>query len=225
MFIGHVAAGFAAKRLAPRASLGVLIGAALLLDLVWPILLLAGLEQVRIEPGNTRVTPLAFVRYPISHSLVAAMVWSIVAAGAFWMATRYRIGAVVVGLAVVSHWFLDAIVHRPDLPLYPGSATFAGFGLWNSVAGTVLVEGVLFAAGVALYVTGTRRRDGIGTLGLWGFIAFISLAYASNVAGPPPPGVRAVALVGLAGFLLPLWAAWFDGRREVRKPRPDEEAG
>lgn len=213
MFIGHIGVGFAAKRAAPRSSLGILMAAALLLDFLWPVFVLSGVEHVRIEPGNTAVTPLAFVHYPISHSLLTAAVWGLAAAAGVWLVTRYRAGAVVVGLAVLSHWMLDALVHRPDLPIYPGSDTFAGLGLWRSVAGTVLVEGALFVAGILLYVKGTRSRDRTGAAGLWAFIAFVTLLYAGNLAGPPPPSARAVAVVGLASLAFPLWAAWFDRRR------------
>ena len=216
MFIGHIAVGFAAKRAAPRASLGVFMAAALLLDFLWPIFMLAGLEHVQIEPGNTAVTPLAFVDYPISHSLLTAAAWGLAAAAAFWLATRYHAGAVVVGLAVVSHWFLDVLVHRPDLPLYPGSATLAGLGLWNSVPGTALVEVALLFTGVWLYVTAARSRDRIGTVGLWAFVTLITLLYVGNLAGPPPPSARAVAVVGLVGLVFPVWAAWFDGHRATR---------
>jgi membrane-bound metal-dependent hydrolase YbcI (DUF457 family) len=213
MFIGHIAVSFAAKRAAPRVSISVLIGAALLLDFLWPMFLLAGVEHVEIAPGNTTVTPLAFVHYPISHSLIAAIAWALVAAGAFWILTRYRTGATVVGLAVLSHWFLDAVVHRPDLPLYPGSTIFAGLGLWNSVPGTVIVEGGIFVAGVWLYVTGTRGRDRIGTIALWAFITFVTLLYVGNLVGPAPPSERAVAMAGLAGLLFPVWAGWLDRHR------------
>ncbi len=213
MFIGHIAVGFALKRAAPRASLGVLVTAALLPDFLWPIFILAGVEHVRIAPGSTVVTPLAFVDYPISHSLAMTFAWALAAAAVFRLATRYRAGAAVVSLAVVSHWFLDALVHAPDLPLYPGSATSAGLGLWNSVWGAVLVEGALFVLGVWLYATGTKSRDRIGTFGLWAFVAVVMSIYAGNLAGPPPPGERAVAAVGLAGTLFPLWAGWFDARR------------
>ena len=114
MFLGHHAAAFAAKPLAPRVSLGTLIAAALLVDLLWPILLILGLEHVRIAPGITAVTPLDFYDYPITHSLVAVLGWSIA------MALLVRKHPLVVGATVFSHWVLDFITHRPDLPLWPG---------------------------------------------------------------------------------------------------------
>src|SRR5690349_9013743 len=153
MFIGHIAVGFASKRVAPRASLGVLMAAPMALDLLWPFFLLAGWEQVRIDPGNTKFTPLDFVSYPFSHSLAMSAVWGAMFGLIYWIATRYAAGAVVIGFGVVSHWVLDLITHRPDLPLYPGGAARLGLGLWNSVPATLAVESVMFAAGVWTYAS------------------------------------------------------------------------
>jgi len=215
VLIGHFAVAFAAKRAVPRVSLGVLVAATELIDLLWPLFLFAGLEEVRIDPGNTAFTPLAFVHYPITHSLVGAAGWAILFGLLYWAVTRYVAGAVVVGLVTVSHWFLDALVHRPDLPLYPGSSTLVGLGLWNSVTGTVLVEGGMFVAGVWLYTSGTQARDRVGRYALWAFIAFLVLIYIGNLFGPPPPSVQAIAWVGLASYIIPLWAGWFDRHRVV----------
>jgi membrane-bound metal-dependent hydrolase YbcI (DUF457 family) len=213
MFIGHVAVGLAAKRLASGTSLGLLVAAPLALDLLWPALVLAGCERVRIERGNTAFTPLAFTYYPWSHSLLMALAWSLLAGTAYWMWTRYRAGAIVLGAGVLSHWVLDAVVHRPDLPLYPGSTTMIGLGLWNSVPATLAVECAMFAAGVWLYASHSRPLDRAGRYGFWAFVAFLVAVYAANAFGPPPPSVGAVAFAGLALWLLPLWAWWFDSRR------------
>jgi membrane-bound metal-dependent hydrolase YbcI (DUF457 family) len=213
MFIGHYAVAFAARRAAPRVSLGVLVTATSLLDLLWPVFLLLGWERVRIDPGNTAFTPLAFVHYPISHSLVAAAGWSVLCGLVYWGATRYRSGAVVVALVALSHWCLDAVAHRPDLPLYPGSRLRLGLGLWNSIPATLLLEGAMFAGAVWLYAAATRAKDAVGRYAFAGFVAFMVLTYAANLLGPPPPSWRAVAWVGLAAWLLPLWAQWFDRHR------------
>jgi len=213
MFIGHYAVAFATKRAAPKISLGVLVGAASLLDLLWALFLLLGWEAVRIEAGNTAAVPLAFVHYPWSHSLAAAAGWSALCGLIYLGATRYRFGAAVVGLVVVSHWFLDALVHRPDLPLYPGSPLRLGLGLWNSVPGSVLLEGLMFAGGVWLYAAGTRAKDALGRYLFIGFGGFMALVYVANLLGPPPPSWRAVAWTGVAALLFPFWAEWFDRHR------------
>src|SRR5512139_3691369 len=138
MFLGHFAVGFAAKRLAPRASLGTLFLAAQFIDLLWPLLVLLGIERVRIAPGITTVTPLDFEHYPWSHSLFAVSVWGVLFATVYLFIRRDRRASLVLGLAVLSHWLLDFLVHRPDLPLLPGGERF-GLGLWNSLAGTLVV--------------------------------------------------------------------------------------
>jgi hypothetical protein len=214
MFIGHFAVGLASKRVAPRASLGVLLAAPNLLDLLWPIFLLLGWEQVRIDPGNTAFTPLDFVSYPISHSLLTAFGWGALFALIYWAVTRYSRGAIVIGLSVVSHWVLDFIVHRPDLPLYPGGPR-VGLGLWNSVPATIAVEVAMYVAGAWLYLSMTRARDRVGTYALWSFLAFGLVAYVANILGPPPPNVHAIAFVTLALWLVPLWGWWIDRHRDV----------
>ncbi len=215
MFIGHFGVALAAKRAAPQASLGVLVAAAQLLDLIWPPLVLTGIEQVSIEPGNTRFTPLNFESYPWSHSLLTAAVWSLVAAAVYWLAKRYRRGAIVVGFAVFSHWVLDFITHRPDLPLYPGSSVYAGLGLWNSVPATMIVEGAIFALGVWLYAGATRAKNKYGSAGFISFVAFLAIIYVVNAVSPPPPSARAVAWSAMAVFILVFWAWLFDRHRAV----------
>lgn len=207
MFIGHAALALAAKPLARRATLGVALAATYWLDLVWPVLVLAGVERVEVAPGITAFTPLDFVHYPWTHSLAAALAWAaLFGLGCWKLGAR---AALVMGLLVSSHWVLDAVAHRPDLPLWPGSAQRVGLGLWNSIAGTLIVEGVLFAAGVAIYL----RATGKPALGFWLLIAFLMLAYAGAAFGPPPPNATAVAASALALWLLPLWGWWIERRK------------
>lgn len=137
MFLGHIAVGFAAKRAAPRASLGALMTAPVLLDLLWPLGLILGIEKVRIAPGNTAFTPLDFVSYPWTHSLLMAPVWASLFMLAYLARTGYVAGAFWVGIGVASHWVLDWFTHRPDLQLVPWSPVRVGLGLWNSVPATV----------------------------------------------------------------------------------------
>ncbi len=212
MFLGHFAVALAAKRVAPRTSLGTLVAAAQLLDLVWPALLLLGIERVRIGDGPTPFLRLDFVHYPWTHSLLLVVAWAI----AFGVAYRARTGrtrsAVVVGVLVASHWVLDLVAHRPDLPLAPGAAR-VGLGLWNSTAATLVVEGALFAAGVALYATATRARDRTGSVALWAFVLALAGIYLSSL-GPPPPSVTAIGAAGLLLWVFVAWAAWIDRHRD-----------
>lgn len=222
MFIGHYAVAFAAKRAAPRLSLGVLVAASQLIDLIWPLMLLAGVERVRIAPGITRLTPLDFQHYPYTHSLVAVIGWGVLAAAIVFVLRRRLSEAAIVGGVVVSHWLLDAIVHRPDLPLALTGDARVGLGLWNSVAGSIVLEAGLFVAGVVIYSRVTRARDRIGKIAWWSFAGFLAIIYVGNLFGPPPPSVNALASTALALWLTPLWAWWADRHREVRaKSEPE----
>jgi hypothetical protein len=215
MFLGHHGVAFAAKAAAPRANLGVLFLATMWLDLVWPVLLLLNIEVVRFVPGLTPVNPFDFVFYPYSHSLLFALIWGVAFGGVYALFVRAWWPAAVAGLVVVSHWFLDLVVHRPDLPLHPGSARF-GFGLWNYLVATVVLELLILAVGVFLYLRTTRPKDRIGRWGLWAFIVFLLLLYGSSLVFPPPFNTRALAFGALATLVLPLWAWWVDRHRAAR---------
>lgn len=221
MFLGHFGVGFGAKAGAPKTSLGTLFLAAQFTDLLWPSLLVVGLESVKIAPGVTRVTPLDFIDYPITHSLAAVLVWAALFGGVYFLLKRYSIGAWVCGLAVISHWALDALTHRPDLPLVPGGAARIGLGLWNSLPATLVVELAIFAVGVGLYLRATRAADRIGSVALWALVGFLLLVYFGNLFGTPPPSVTALAWVGHAQWLLVIWAYWIDRhRRAIEKEDP-----
>ncbi len=212
MFIGHFAVGFGAKRFAPGISLGTLFLAAQFIDLLWPTLLLLGVERVRIAPGITAFTPLDFEYYPWSHSLLMVVVWGGLFGAAYYALRRDARASVVLAIAVLSHWLLDYFTHRPDLPLWPDAAR-VGLGLWNSVSGTLAIEVSLLACGVLLYLHSTRARDAVGRWALWGLVALLGLIYAGNLLGPPPPSVTAIAWVGHAQWLLVAWAYWMDRHR------------
>ena len=214
MFIGHLALGFAAKRAAPKVSLGTLLLATQLVDMVFPIFVLLGIEHARVVPGITVVTPLDLYDYPWTHSLLAGVVWGLVFAAMWYTRKRDPKTALLLVALVVSHWVLDWITHRPDMPLYPGGP-MAGLGLWNSLVGTVVVEGAMFAAGAGLYLRSTRALDKTGRYALWALIGFLVLVYVLNLTSPPPPSIEAVAWVGQAGWLLLLWAVWADRHRAV----------
>jgi hypothetical protein len=214
MFIGHFAVALAAKPAAPSTSLGTLFLACALVDLAWPLLLLIGLEQVEIRPGITAFTPLDFVHYPWTHSLVMAGAWAGALGLLYFLLRRNARAALVVGLVVLSHWFLDFLVHRPDLPLMPGTQARFGLGIWNSVSATLLLEGALFSAALVFYFGRTRALDRVGTWGLAGLLIFLLAAYAGAAFGPPPPSVAAIAWAGLVGgALIVLLGYWVDRHR------------
>ncbi|NUQ22989.1 MAG: metal-dependent hydrolase [Saprospiraceae bacterium] len=215
MFIGHFAVGLGAKSLTPKVSLGTLFLSVQLVDLMWPTLLLLGVEHVKIAPGITAVTPLDFVHYPVTHSLLMVLVWGGLLGLIYWFIKKDTRAAIILGSLVLSHWLLDLIAHRPDLPLYPGGDTRLGFGLWNSWAGTIIVESLLFVAGLYYYLKTTKAKDRIGAYAFWGLAAFMAVIYVANLMGPPPPDETAIAWAGHAQWLLVIWAYWLDRHREA----------
>ena len=224
MFLGHYAIAFAARRAEPRVSLGTTSLAAQFLDLVWPIFLLLGVERVAIVPDLMRMNALDFVHYPFSHSLLAAAGWAAVVAGVYHGVRRFHRGTVLIAALVISHWFLDLPMHRPDLPLWPGDSPRLGLGLWNSFVATVAIELGLFAVALAMYVRGTRPTDRAGTWALAGLVVFLLLIFASGLTGAPPPSERAVAIVTMGLWLFVPWAYWIDRhRRGVSHERRADE--
>lgn len=212
MFVGHLAVALASKPVAPRVPLALAVAAAFGLDLLWPLLLLLGLESVRVSPGDTAFTNLAFESYPWSHSLLLAIAWSIVAALLAWRVLGHRRAGVVVGALVLSHWFLDALTHRPDLPLWPGGPVL-GLGLWNSIAGTIAVEGALLIGAVWIYLQGTAARDRTGRWGLAALLLVATTIWITQPWSPPPPSSTAVAIGALALWLFIPWATWIEAHR------------
>jgi hypothetical protein len=218
MLLGHYGLAFAAKRVTPRASLGTLTFAAQLLDELWPIFILVGLERVRVAPGIMAANPLDFEYYPYSHSLAGAIVWSILLGGIYYALRRDRRSATIVGLLVLSHWILDVPMHRPDLPLWPGSAMHVGLGAWRSIPLTMFLELAVFGLGLVVYLRSTRARDRVGRWALWAMVVVLLLIFGSGFMSAPPPNGRAVALGALGLWLFVPWSYWIDRHRELTEP-------
>ena len=216
MFLGHYALAFGAKRVAPAVSLGTLFMACQFADLLWPTLVVLGIEIVEIDPGNTLVTPLNFVKYPYSHSLVMLLVWSVVFALLYLAIRRGRVGAITVGAMVFSHYVLDVITHRPDMPITIDGPARLGLGLWNYPGTTLATELAMFIVGTAIYASVTRERNRIGRIGLLALISTLVAVYVAALWGPPPPNSQSVALAGHLSWLFVLWAYWVDRHRRPR---------
>ncbi len=180
MFIGHFGVGFAAKKIITKPSLGTLFLASQFIDLLWPLFLLLDVEHVKIDPGNTVVTPLNFIYYPFSHSLIGVIIWAVLFGGIYYLLKKDLKVSIWLGVLVTSHWVLDLITHRPDLPLLFNNETLVGFGLWNSLIATILVEGSIFIAGVYYYLKVTTSQNRTGTIALWSLIGFLIIIYISN---------------------------------------------
>lgn len=215
MFIGHFALSFAAKKAAPKVSLGTLFIATQFVDILWPFFLVFNIEKVAIIPGYTKSNALAFLHFPYTHSLLAGVFWGAVLGLIYWLFKRDRQGALLVGLCVLSHWFLDLLVHTADLPLSPFGDSKFGFGLWNHVAISLTIETILFLTGVYMYAGFTKAKTSAGKWGLWSFAVFLIIFNISNVFGPPPPAsmiALSVTLVILMGVIVGL-AYWIDSKR------------
>lgn len=218
MFIGHFAIAFGAKKYAPDVSLGILFLACQLADLIWPNLVLSGIELVAIEPGNTAMTPLNFLHYPWSHSLLALLLWSVIFALIYAMLRRAGMrAAIIIALVALSHWVLDVVTHRPDMPITLSDATRIGFGLWNFPLPAVALELTLFAGGIWLYLRQTCAINRKGSIGLWALVGFLLVVYTANILGPPPPSVAAVGWSAQALWLLVAWGFWVDRNRSNRQ--------
>ena len=213
MFIGHYGVGFAAKKVDSKPSLGTMFLAAQFLDFLWPFLILTGIEHVKIEPGITASNPLDFTYYPFSHSLLFTIIWALLFGFIYFLVKRNLKSSIILGMLVISHWILDLIVHIPDLPLTPWTNIKVGFGLWNSLILSILVEGFIFLIGVYLYLTATKAKNKKGIFGLWGLLIFFVAIYIMNLTSPPPPSVDAIGYVGLLQWLFILWAYWIDRNR------------
>jgi len=220
MFIGHYAVGLASKEFAPRSSLGALIAAPILLDLLWPIFLLLNWEHVSIVPNSNPFLRIQFDSYPISHGLVAVLGWAALYAAIYFGVTRYIAGTIVIWVGVMSHWVLDFIVHQPDLPLAARSR-LVGLGVWNHRWLTMALEFAMFAIAIWTYQRRTRAKDKIGLYAFAAFALFLLMAYAGVVFGAAPPSVKKLAMVTLLTWLTIPWARWFDKHREARLQNPD----
>jgi membrane-bound metal-dependent hydrolase YbcI (DUF457 family) len=218
MFIGHFGLSFGAKKVAPGVSLGTMFIATQFVDILWPFFLISNVEHVNIIPGYTEMNAFEFVHYPYTHSLLMGLVWGIILGGIYWVIKKDTRSSIVVGLGVLSHWFLDLIVHVPDLPWTPWGDSKVGFGLWNHLALTLILEGIVFGAGIYFYMAATKAKNRIGSWGLLSLIILLIIATVGSIASPPPSGplmnmfvsfnVLMVIIIGLA--------YWVDANREAK---------
>jgi hypothetical protein len=199
----------------PEIPLWLLFVATQLIDIVWALLVLGGIEKLQVVPGITAASPLDLVYMPYSHSLVAALLWSVAAAVVCRFVFRWRSwsAAAWVGAAVLSHWFIDWLVHRPDLPLI-GNSMKVGLGLWNYVGLSLVLEVLVLLGGLGLYLRHTRGVTRIGRYGPMVLVVVMIVVQVASVFGPLPPSPTAAALSGLGAYLvLAAVAGWIDRQR------------
>lgn len=221
MFLGHYGLALALKRAEPKVSLGTLFLAAQTADLLWGCFLLLGWEEVRIDPGYTVVTPLQFIRYPISHSLAGAVAWGLVGGAIYYSwptrdTSRHWQAAALVAVTIFSHYPLDVLVHVPDLPLAGQDSPKLGLGLWNHPGATVGLELLTLFAGLAVYVAFRSQRHPVHPGRIAALVLVLIAVYLGSLFGPLPPDVTTIAVgdILLLSFLA-VFAGWAD--RSVRR--------
>lgn len=219
MFIAHFGLGLGAKKAAPAVSLGTLFLAVQFLDLLWPVLLILDIEHAAIKPGTGHAQPIDFTHYPVSHSLLMVVFWALLFGFVYWLFKKNIKAAIVLGLGVLSHWFLDLFVHLPDLPLYPGKdSPLYGFKLWNYFWPALLLEAGIFITGVVFYLQATVAKNKKGKIVFWILIALLVLSHAANIFGPAPADITAVAWAGNMQWLFVVLAYWADSNRSSALP-------
>jgi hypothetical protein len=217
MFVGHWGPAFALKRWAPETPLWSLVLGVQLVDVGWSLFIATGVERVRIVPGFTESNALDLYYMPFTHSLVATFVWSAIAGVLIGVLAKQRRAGIAVALAVASHWLLDLLVHRPDLPIAGDNTTKLGLALWDYRWPAFSLEMASFFLGLALYAGGTVARDRIGRFGLIAFAVALVGIQLFNILGPPPPTpnqMAGAAFASYAGVTLVAW--WIDRHRGVR---------
>jgi hypothetical protein len=218
MFVGHLAVGMAVKRIEPKLSLGTTVLAAMLVDLVAFVFLIAGIEHFDAVPGaaSNRMIGRDIV---YSHSLLMGAAWGAVFAGVWFLRKRHLRGAWLLFAAVLSHWLLDLVSHRPDMPLAPGTHEVFGFGLWNSVPATLLVEGGAWLIAIVIYVRATRPKNRTGIFAFWIVAAMLTFMWYKNIAAGIDPNPVKAGIGGLIVFsMVAAWAYWINRLRLLRAP-------
>jgi len=218
MLVGHLAVGLTAKSVAPKVSLGTLVLAAMLADLLWAIFLVASIEHVEFLPLKGAANYLHASQISFSHSLVGDVIWAGLLAGAFFIVRRTREGSLILLGVVLSHWGLDWLSHRPDMPLVPAGKQYFGLGLWSSIQGTLLIEGGFWLGAIAIYVSVTDAKNRTGVFAFWSGVTLMTLVWYNNIAGEPPPNAHLAGVSSLLFFALIVgWAYWMDVLRPVRR--------
>jgi len=222
MFVGHFSAALLAKRAAPRLSLGTAVFAAILADILSPLLVMAGIERIEFGPGRGAANYVRAIDVAFSHSLVTTLLWGGILAGLYLLTRRDRRGAAILFAAVTSHWVLDVVSHRPDMPLAPGIPTVLGLGLWTSIGATLIVEGGLWIAALIVYVRASRSANSAGRWVFWSGVFILTLFWYHNIAGAAPSRPADAPMASLIFFVLATaWAYWMNRARVLKSDAAD----
>jgi len=216
MFVGHYAVALALKKFEKRASLGILFLAVQFVDILFFPLVLLGIERINIVENFTQSTHFQLEYMPYTHSLVGSLFWAGVAYALFrWLIVKSNSVAVVIALAVFSHWILDLVVHTPDLPLWSDTSLKLGFGLWNNAIATYALEAILLVSALWLYLKSTSATSAVGKYGMGAFVIFLLLVNVVNIFGPLQGDSKLVLAISALSsyFLFAAVAFWLDAKR------------
>ena len=217
MLVGHFAVALAAKSAEPKVDLGTLALAAMISDFIWCVFMILGIEHVQFTLGMGAGSYFHATNIAMSHSLLMNAIWAALLAGAYGFWKHYPRGTLFVFMAGLSHWFLDLISHRPDMPLAPGGTRHYGLGLWTSVPATLILEGGFWLFAIVLYIRATCAKGRVGNYAFWGGVVVLSLLWWGNIAGPPPRNPRTAPIASLVLFSLSIaWAYWVNRLRPAR---------
>jgi len=217
MFVGHCAVALVAKRAEPTINLGTFVFAAMFADFAWCVFMLLGVEHVQFKSGMGAGNYFYATNIAMSHSLLMDAVWATLLGSVYLLWRHFPRGALILFLVVLSHWLLDVVSHRPDMPIAPGMHAHVGLGLWNSIPATLLVEGGFWSLAIILYVRVTRPKSLTGNFVFWSGVVLLTLVWFSNIAGPPPQNPKAAPFASLIVFSMTVaWAYWVNRVRASR---------
>jgi len=216
MFVGHYAAGLALKKYEKRASLGVLFLAVQFVDILFFPFVLLGIERINIIENFTQSTHFELEYMPYTHSLVGGLFWAALVYAVFrWVVVKQQRAALVVALAVFSHWVFDLLMHTPDLPLWNDASLKLGLGLWNNAVAAYALEAAFLIAALWLYLGSTTTETKTGKYGMAVFVVFMLLINIGNIFAPLQSDSKvALAVFALVTYILfAAIAFWLDKKR------------
>ena len=217
MFIGHYAPALLAATHPKAPGLGTLFVAGQLVDFGFFGLAITGIENFRITPGITVMNPLDLYDMPYTHSLLGSSLWALGFALIIWLFTRHRMAAIIGGAVVLSHWFLDWLVHAPDLT-WAGAPPMLGFGLWNYPAIEMPLEFLITFGALAFYLIKTRAMTEKAKYAVAGMIALLAIYQAFDWFAPKPVEVDlSLPISALVSCTLAAIVAWWLAKTRTLK--------
>jgi hypothetical protein len=212
MFIGHYGVAYAAKAVAPKAPLAAYFLAVQVLDVLFSVFVLGGVEHMEIVHNYTSYNPYRLYDMPITHSLVGSLGWAVAVGIVAAMLRLPRRESLWLGLAVFSHFILDLLVHTPDLSIAGGDTARLGLGLWNNVPVVLVLELLVLLGGWLLFNRSKRSDAAFPKQRNRIFLGILVLLTIATPFTPDPTSPTAFATQALVAYCALAWAsAWSVG--------------